>query len=78
MALFWIAHRGDDDEPIVYLQEANTAMYARLAALRAGLTGEYREVHELDAKMARKVPKTMIGRMLNQLEIADLLRRLGG
>ena len=44
----------------------------------AGLPAEtFREIHALDAKLARKAPKRMIGRVLSQREAEELLDRLG-
>jgi hypothetical protein len=41
-----------------------------------GEPGEYADGYELDEKMARRVPKTAVGRALTQREAQKLLDRL--
>lgn len=75
LPLFWIVHT-IDNAPAVFIQDASSLIYARLAASRAGFDGTFVEAHEMDAKMARKVPKKMTGRALSQGEAAILLKRM--
>lgn len=75
MPLFWIAHR-IGGAPSIFIAEANTKLYARLAAARAGHAGEFAEAHELDVRTAKKIPKAMIGRALSQKEAAALVKKL--
>jgi hypothetical protein len=49
---------------------------ARLKAAIAGVEGEFQEGHELDAKIAKKVPKAQIGKPLNRRQATALLKRL--
>ena len=41
----------------VIIQPAGDLITARMRATLAGVAGEFQEGHELDAKMAKKVPK---------------------
>jgi hypothetical protein len=51
---------------------------ARLKAAIAGFDkGAFSEIHELDEKTERKVPKKMIGRALDQDEANALLKKFG-
>jgi hypothetical protein len=43
----------------------------------AGIEGEFQEGHRLDAKMARKVPKALIGKRLSRTQATALLKKLG-
>lgn len=77
MPLFWIAHR-IDDVPHVRIEEASALVFARLAASMAGFDPRnFSEAFALDDRMARKVPKGMIGRELRQGEAKKLLERIG-
>lgn len=76
MPLWWLVHR-DGGKPIVFLQPAYALVYARLNALIAGFPAADTEAHMLEPKMARKVPKAMIGRALAPREVGALLKRLG-
>lgn len=60
MNLFWLVFK-DDKDLSVTIQPAGAIIAARMRALLAGVKGEFQEGHELDAKMARKVPKARIG-----------------
>ena len=75
MPMFWIVHRVDD-APTVFLQNADAAVFARLKAAITGFPGTFVEIHALDQKTEKKVPKTMVGRVLSQTEAAMLLNRL--
>jgi len=61
MPLFWIVHRVNG-EPRVYITEASSPIYARLEGAKAGI--------------ARKIPKTMRGRLLMQEEVQAWLDRM--
>jgi hypothetical protein len=76
MPLFWVV-RETAGERSVFLQEASEKLYAWLHAALAGHRGAPVEIHELDAKTARKMPKRAIGRVLSQDEAQALLERLG-
>jgi hypothetical protein len=76
MPLFWIVQT-IDGAPRVFIQEANAGIYARLKASIAGHQGEFAEMHQLDEKTAKTVPKKMIGRGLSQEEAQALLARMG-
>jgi len=75
MPSFWIVHTRNG-APAVFIQDAASLVYARLAAAKAGFDGTFVEGHELDAKTAKKIPKQMIGRVLLQKEAAALLKRM--
>lgn len=77
MPLFWIVHE-IDGKPTVFIQDASTLLYARLAAARAGFDApaNFVEAHKLDSKMEKKVPKNMRGRALRPGEAKRLLERM--
>jgi hypothetical protein len=50
--------------------------YAQLKASTAGMEGKCTEIHELDAKMAKKVSKKLIGKPLNQKQANALIKKL--
>jgi hypothetical protein len=76
MALFWIVHEVDGKRRI-FIQEAGTLIFARLRASRAGFDeGTFVEAHKLDAEIAKKIPKTMIARVLSPSEVNALLIQL--
>jgi hypothetical protein len=78
MPLFWIVHRVAG-EPRVYITEASAEIYSRLAGAIAGILNpaDFMEMHALEDKTARKVPKKMKGRLLSQGEAKALLERMG-
>jgi hypothetical protein len=63
--------------PSVFVQEAHTQVHARLKASIAGHGGTYVEMHKLDDKMAKKLPKDLVGRVIKQREAMKLLKRSG-
>jgi hypothetical protein len=73
--LFWLVY-GKGKDVTLFIQPASTIVYARLKAAIVGLEGEYKEGYELDAKMARKVPKKLIGTPLTQKLANVLLKKL--
>ena len=77
MPLFWIVHRVNG-EPRVYITEENSPMYARLEGAKAGILNpaDFVEMHALDDATARKIPKTMRGRLLTQEEVRSWLDRM--
>ncbi|MCC6780945.1 MAG: hypothetical protein IT537_30600 [Hyphomicrobiales bacterium] len=77
--LEWLVYR-DGGELFVIIQPAASLIHARLHAALSDLDGggRYIEGHELDAKTARKVPKSAIGKRLTQAEAAKLLAKIGG
>lgn len=72
-ALFWLVYR---DPVSVVIQPAHTLMAARLGAAVAGAPPVFAEGHQLDRRMAGKIPKDCIGRVLSQREAQELLKRL--
>jgi hypothetical protein len=76
MPLFWIAHTVDK-KPSIFIVEAEGGEIAILKASIAGFSGPHSEIHELDAKTARKIPKKVIGRVLDQFEANALLKKIG-
>lgn len=79
MPLFWLA-KVVDGKPRYFIQEASWPIYAMLRAAIAGsgFNGPPDDLIELDARRARKVPKAMIGRVLDHREAEALLKRLEG
>ena len=81
MPLFWIVHE-IDGKRCVFIQGAGALIFARLKASNAGFDdGEFVEAHMLDAKSARKVPKSdrpraVISRGQRAVEPAVLTARL--
>ena len=77
MPLFWIVHRVNG-EPRVYITEASSPMYARLEGAKAGILNpaDFVEMHALDDATARRIPKTMRGRLLTQEEVQSWLDRM--
>lgn len=74
--MFWLVYQTDAGTFIV-LQPASDVIYARLRAALADLAeGTFIESHELETKMAKKIPKNLIGRRLTQDEALALLNRL--
>lgn len=51
-------------------------VYVQLEAAIAGMEGKCCQCFELEAKMARKVPKKMIGTPLTQKQANALLKKL--
>lgn len=73
MPLFWMAYTG---EPRVFI--ADTAgEIGMLKASMAGMKGRPVEIHMLDQKTERKIPKAMLGRALSQREAKALLKKIG-
>jgi len=75
MPLFWIVHEVGGERR-VRIEEAGAEIFARLNAMIDGFGGAFVEAHPLDAKLAKKVPKRMIGRALAMSEASALLDRL--
>lgn len=76
MPLFWLVH-STDKGPSIFIVEAEGGEIAILKASIAGFGGRPSEIHELDAKTAKKIPAKMIGRMLDQKEAAALVEKIG-
>lgn len=76
MPLYWIV-RIINSNPQVFIQEANGGDIARLKASIAGFEGPYSEMHELGVEIAKRVPKKLIGKVLDQKEANALLKKIG-
>ena len=74
-SLYWLVYKSGRDVTVV-IQPGGSLAFARLKAAVAGIEGEFQEGHELDAKMARKVPKSQIGKPLSRTQATALLKRL--
>lgn len=71
--MFWLTYdtpRGTE----VFIAEAGFLMMAKV---KAGMTGEFQEGHQLDINTAKKIPAKMVGRTLSQREAMSLLKRIG-
>lgn len=76
LPVFWVV-RNHDGARSVFLQPASAAIYGWVRSAIAGHQGAMAEIHELDAKTARKVPRDMIGRVLSRTETVKLLKTIG-
>lgn len=65
--------RDHDGVQTAFIQKAHAKIFAWMHSAIAGHAGKPIEIHELDPKAARKVPKTMIGRTLTAAEAKRLL-----
>jgi hypothetical protein len=74
-SLFWLVFKNADDVAVM-IQLAGHIIPARIRALLAGVEGEFQEGYELDAGMAKKVPKAQIGKLLSRAQAAALLKKL--
>jgi hypothetical protein len=71
----WLVYQVAEKIEVVILP-ASALVYARLDAAKRELDGgTFVEGHQLDAKLAKRVPKSMIGRRLTQKEAAALLAK---
>jgi hypothetical protein len=75
-SLFWLAFRRNKDVNVL-IQPAVSLVMARLKALLSGIEGEFTQGHLLEDKIAKKIPKGMIGRILSRKEATALLEKLG-
>ncbi len=73
--LFWLVY-GERADITLFIQPAEMKVYALLKASMAGAMGECKESYELTATMARKVPKKLIGKPLNQKQANALVKKL--
>lgn len=73
--LFWLVFK-NGNEAAVFIQPASNLITARMRAMLAGITGEFQEGHELDARMAKRVPKAQIGKILLRNQATALLKKL--
>jgi hypothetical protein len=72
---FWLVFK-QAKAVVVIIQPADDLISARMHAKLAGVVGEFQEGHELDAKTAKKVPRTQIGKILSQAQATALLNKL--
>jgi predicted nucleotidyltransferase len=77
-ALFLIVHETREGKRVIFLTLAHYHMAARIKAAIAKHPGKYVEGGEIDAAIARRVPKAMIGRTLTAGEAEQLLALLDG
>jgi hypothetical protein len=73
--LFWLVYAKGDDVTL-FIQPAETMVYAQLKASIALGDGKYQEGYELDARMTRKMPRNLIGKPLNQKQANALVKKL--
>lgn len=76
MDTYWIVNRVDG-QTTVFIAEAADSIGARIKASLAGHKGDFVEYHVLTDEMARKIPKAMMGRVLNGKKAKVLLDKLG-
>lgn len=79
MILIWLVYRDAAGRRVVMILRAGGIVLARLRAALSGLDhgNEFVEAHELDAKTAKRVPKSAIGKRLSQREAAKVLAAIG-
>jgi len=75
MPLYWIVHELDGERRVL-IQEGGALIFARLNAMMDGFGGDFVEAHPLDAKLAKKISKRMIGRALTLDEATAVLDQL--
>lgn len=71
MSLFWFVYTG----PRIFISDSGGEV-GMIKASIAGMKGRPAEIHMLDAKIAKKIPKRMIGRVLSQEEAKGLLGKI--
>ena len=78
MYLYWLCYHHEARVHVV-IQRGSSLISARLATALAKLDlGTFAEGHELDAEMAKLVPRAMIGRRFTSSEAARLLKSFAG
>jgi hypothetical protein len=75
MPLYWLCYRHNNQAKFV-IELGASLSHARMQAALAGLDEAFTEGHELDGKIEKQVPKSMIGRRLSQAEAKRLLGKL--
>ena len=73
--IFWLVFK-QGNEVAVIIQPAGEIITARMRAMLSGIEGEFQEGHRLETKMAKKVPKALIGKILSRTQAAALLKKL--
>jgi hypothetical protein len=73
-SFWWLVFKAH--ERTVIIQPSGDIVTARMQAMLANVPGVFQEGYKLDDKMAQKVPKKMIGRVLSRKEAAALLPKL--
>jgi anthranilate phosphoribosyltransferase len=73
--LYWIVHELGGQRSI-FVAEANSLIYARLQASRAGHAGKFIEAHELDRETARQLPSDLLGQTLNPAKARAILAKM--
>ena len=74
--MFWLCYRIESRVDVI-IQRASSLIQARIIAAIANIDeGEFTEGHQLDPKMARRVPEDMIGKRLSATQVAEALRLL--
>ena len=77
MALWWL-ERETDGEHLYFIGDAEHYVGALFGSAAAGFVGGKLAVLYLSKKMARKMPATMIGRILARREAEALAKQLDG
>jgi hypothetical protein len=70
--LFWLVFK-QGNGVAVFIQPAGDLITARMRVALAGMDGEF---HELDAKIAKRMAKDQIGKILSRKQATALLKRL--
>ncbi len=73
--LFWLVFK-QGNGVAVFIQPAGDLITARMRVALAGMDGEFQEGHELDAKIAKRMAKDQIGKILSRKQATALLKRL--
>jgi hypothetical protein len=77
--MWWLVYRHFARIQFVII-EAESLVQARMAASGLGLDagGTFQEGHEIRAPRSKRVPKELIGKVLNREEAAAVLRTMEG
>jgi hypothetical protein len=73
--LFWLVFK-KGKATTLFIQPSGDIVTARVRAMLANVPGKFQEGYELDDKMAKKVPKKLIAKPLDQKQANALLKKL--
>jgi len=73
--MFWLVYRRGGHLEVV-IKSDRDLLFARMRLSLDGYEGEFVEGHVLDSKTANKVPKSLLGKTLNQKQATALLQKL--
>lgn len=74
--MWWTVYETQEGRVII-IQKASALIYARLIIEAGKQDWSFIEAHELDDKIAKRIPKNMQGRPLTMKEAGRLLKKIG-